>query len=477
MSLINDMLRDLEARKRAEAQQPANTADASSAGHASVPHALDARPRASHDGTDEHIRRRMRWLLPVYALALLLLALGLYLSFAGPNGLLRRDAFSHALSAGTAGVDSAAVAAAPSGAAPSAPAAAAPAPPARLVMIGIDEANGPALTLNLRFAPALAAPLRVDVGDGAVSLFAAKAQADNIDSPSPLLAAWRSEQREDGWHVRFAWQGRAEVSLQPVAGADTSQGWVIRLLPRATAAASEAKPVASAAPSRAAAAGTRIASSPPAPRTAPRAPAAPVAAAPATHDAAQRNAATLYADAWRLQRSGQVAEAITQLGRLLQSDPGHAQGRELQARLLARSGRSAQAIAVLREGLLAVPGQPAWVELLARLHDGMGQREQAIAVLSTQGAADNGKHQALLGALATQDGRYGDAAQAYRRLLALDGGQSRWWLGLAVALDNAGDAIAARGAYQGALDAGNLEQNAELFVRQRLAALASGDSP
>lgn len=476
MSLINDMLRDLEARKRAEGQQPANTADASSAGHASVPHALDARARDGHDGTDEHVRHRMRWLLPAYALALLVLAFGLYLAFAGPQGLLHRDAFSRALRAGTAGAD-----AGPAMAPPAAPASslqtavATPSAP-RLVMIGVDEAKGPALTLNLRFAPALVAPLRVDVGDGEFSLFAAKAQADSIDSPSPLLATWRSEQREDGWHVRFAWPGRAEVSLQPVAGADTSQGWVIRLLPRATAAASEAKPVASAAPSRAAAAGTRIAAAPTAPaQVPPKAP--PLAGAAAAPSTTQRDADTLYADAWRLQRSGQVAEAIKQLERLLQTDPGHAQGRELLARLLARAGRQEQAIQTLREGLLAVPGQPAWVELLARLHDGRGQREQAIAVLVSAGAADNASHQALLGALATQAGRYQDAALAYRHLLALDAGQSRWWMGLAVALDNGGDAIAARAAYQGALDAGQLEQKAESFVRQRLAALSAGESP
>jgi len=465
MSLINDMLRDLEARKRAEGQQAAAGNAAPGVG---VPHALDARSHGSTDSTDEHVRHRMRWLLPAYALALVALAVGLYLSFAGPSGLLHRDAFSRAVSAGTAGADSTATAVAPAAAVSAPPTEAAAAPEPRLVMIGIDQAKGPALTLNLRFAPALVAPLRVDLRDGSVSLFAAGARADAIGAPSPLLAAWQSEQRDAGWHARFAWTGRAEVSLQPVTGSDTSQGWVIRLLPPLSVAAGDAG-VAEAAAASVPAAPTRA-------RDAARA--APAAATAATAaSAVQRDADTLYADAWRLQRSGQVNEAIKQLERLLQTDPAHAQARELQARLLARSGRSAQAIGVLREGLLAVPAQPAWVELLARLHDGMGQREQAIAVLASEGSPDNGNQQALLGALATQAGRYQDAVQAYRRLLALDAGQSRWWLGLAVALDNSGDAIAARAAYQGALDAGNLEQKTGQFVRQRLAALSPGESP
>ncbi|MDP1698111.1 MAG: tetratricopeptide repeat protein [Xanthomonadaceae bacterium] len=473
MSLINDMLRDLEARKRAEGQQANGAKGTASAAGNGVPHALDARTRGSHDSTDEHIRYRMRWLLPAYALALVALAVGLYLSFTGPNGLLRSDSFSRAVSAGTAGADARVAGNASNAAAPDPQANTVPPQPPRLVMIGIDEAKGPALTLNLRFAPALAAPLRVDVVDGTVSLFAAGAQAEAIESPSPLLAAWHSEPRDEGWHVRFNWAGRAEVSLQPVLGSDTSQGWVIRLLPRMAAvaddnlAASAAKPVA--------AVPARRSAQPEAPDPTTRAP-SPVAVKAAPLGSVQRDASTLYADAWRLQRAGQVSEAIAQLERLLQTDPTHAQGRELLARLLARVGRPDQAIQILRDGLVAVPGQPAWVELLARLHDGRGQREQAIAVLSTEGSADNANHQALFGALAAQAGRYSDAALAYRRLLALDAGQSRWWLGLAVALDNSGDAVAARVAYQGALDAGSLDQKAEQFVRQRLAALSSGES-
>lgn len=472
MSLINDMLRDLEARKRAAGQAADAPGDAASNGVAAVPHALDARTRAGHDSTDEHVRHRMRWLLPAYVVALVVLAVGLYLTFAGPQGVLHRDALSRAVAGGSASTQAGSAPPPTADAGTPRPAQAQaklPASDPRLVMIGVDEAKGPALTLNLRFAPALAAPLRVDVIDGVVSLFAAGARADAADAPSPLLEGWRAEQDDDGWHVRFAWNGRAEVSLQPVLGADTSQGWIIRLLPPAAAAIKPGplptptqRPVA-----EAAAPAVAVAATPPV--------SPPRSTAPAP--TATRDADTLYADAWRLQQAGQLAEAIAQLERLIQTDPAHARGRELLARLLARLGRSERAIQILRDGLVSVPGQPAWVELLARVLDGSGQRLQAIDLLVSQGTPDNGNQQALLGALATQAGRYQDAAQAYRRLLARDGSQSRWWLGLAVALDNQGDAMAARTAYQGALDAGHLEAKAEQFVRQRLAALDTGAAP
>lgn len=476
MSLINDMLRDLEARKRADGQAAA-AGDATPGGAAAVPHALDARTRGSHDSTDDHIRYRMRWLLPAYAVALIVFAVGLYLTFVGPQGVLQHDALSRAVAGGSnpAAMRPATLPVAATAAPEAAPAIAnLPAPDPRLVMIGVDEAKGPALTLNLRFAPALAAPLRVDVIDGVVSLFAAKARAGNVDAPSPLLDGWQTEQSEDGWHVRFAWRGRADVSLQPVLGADTSQGWVIRLLP-ALATAAEVGSSPSPVPRAAQKPATSPTTSATAATSAAQA-ALPRAAAPTLAAANLRDADTLYADAWRLQQSGKLAEAVAQLERLIQNDPAHAQGRELLARLLARLGRADRAIQILREGLTAVPGQPAWVELLARLLDGNGQRQQAIDLLASQGLADNSSQQALLGALATQAGRYPDAAQAYRHLLALDGSQSRWWLGLAVALESQGDVIAARTAYQGALDAGHLEHKVEQFVRQRLAALSSGES-
>src|SRR3546814_12560763 len=50
-----------------------------------------------------HIRHRMRWLLPAYVLALVIFAVGLYLTFAGPEGVLHRDSLSHAVAGGRSG--------------------------------------------------------------------------------------------------------------------------------------------------------------------------------------------------------------------------------------------------------------------------------------------------------------------------------------------------------------------------------------
>src|SRR3546814_5343673 len=107
----------------------------------------------------------MRWLLPAYVLALVIFAVGLYLTFAGPEGVLHRDSLSHAVVGGRSGTLATSV---PLPAAATATPTSAPAngklpmSEPRLVMIGVDETKGPALTLNLRFAPALTATLRVD---------------------------------------------------------------------------------------------------------------------------------------------------------------------------------------------------------------------------------------------------------------------------------------------------------------------------
>jgi len=484
MSLINDMLRDLEARKRA-AQRPEPGASASRVAAAAIdqdpratpapiahPHVL--RDAGAHAGLDERVRRRGRWLVPVYALVLVALAVALYFAVAGPNGLLRRDALSRAVTerapAPATGTTTAA------GATSAAPTAAVT---PRLVMIGVDEAQGPALTLRLRFAPALTTPLRVNAGAGRVQLGSQGAEVGALESPSPLLADWRSEQSGDDWHASFVWGGRVAVSLLPVLGEDASQGWVIRLLPAAAGAAAAhdlaatPAPPPAAAPAAVTAARARAAAAP----AATRSPAAAVAANRNASASAERDTDTLYADAWRLQQAGQPADAIGRLQRLLEGDPLHARGRELLARLWVRAGRVDRAMQVLSDGLAALPGQPVWLELQARLLDNSGRRRDAIALLDAQGSPTRLSHQALRGALNTQEVRFAEAAKAYQLAVALEPAQPRWWLGLALAWDNLGDRVAARNAYQGAVDSGRLDGNGERFARERIAALADGATP
>src|SRR3546814_11524459 len=83
--------------------------------------------------------------------------------FRSPEGVLHRESLSHAVVGGRSGTLATSV---PLPAAATATPTSAPAngklpmSEPRLVMIGVDETKGPAMTLNLRFAPALTAPLR-----------------------------------------------------------------------------------------------------------------------------------------------------------------------------------------------------------------------------------------------------------------------------------------------------------------------------
>lgn len=438
MSLINDMLRDLEARKREQAAPVGAGPDT----HAPPP-ALDPRRSDGGRGSDTRVRRRLRWLLPAWLGALVVLAVGLYLAFAGRGGVFERDSLARALRVPAAPV-------AASTPVPPPAAEAAPVVPARLLLLALEQGEGGQLRLLLRFAPALHAPLRVVANDGRVLIRADGVDADAVDSPSSLLRDWQSERDGEGWRAQFRWDGTVHVELQPVLDQDASQGWLLQLLP---------------APARAPAALPAKASAP------------PVAAAvppptPADADAERaRSVQTLYADAWRLQQAGQTVQAIGRLQRLLEIEASDERGRELLARLYLRQGDRASAIAVLRAGLARLPGQPRWVDLLARTLDGGGMREQAIELLRSDGSESALEHQILLGALATQSGQWELAAGAYRRALALAPGEARWWLGLGLALDKQGDALGAQAAYQGALDAGGLSPDNARYVRSRLSAL------
>lgn len=439
MSLINEMLRDLEARKREQAVAKSE-ADA----HTLSP-ALDPRRDDGGRSSDLRVWRRLRWLLPAWFGALATLAVGLYLAFAGRGGVLERDSLARALRtpiepAAPASVDSPPVATV-----------AAPVSPSRLILLAVEQGEAGQLRLLLRFAPALHAPLRVDASEGRVSIRAEGVDTDAVESPSPLLRDWRSERDGETWRAQFRWDGTANVELQPMLEKDASQGWLLQLLPAPARASTSA-------PAKSSAAVTPVAA---VPASSPPDPAAERA----------RYLQTLYADAWRLQQAGQTAQAIERLQRLLEIAPDDERGRELIARLYLRQGDRASAIAVLRNGLARVPGQPRWIELLARVLDGGGRREQAVELLRSAGSERVLEHQVLLGAMATQSGQWETAAAAYRRALALAPGEARWWLGLGFALDKQGDALAAQAAYQGALDAGGLSPDNVRYVRSRLSAL------
>ena len=139
------------------------------------------------------------------------------------------------------------------------------------------------------------------------------------------------------------------------------------------------------------------------------------------------------------------------------------------AGILIKQGNTTDAKQLLRQGLQQLPGNADMAYLYARLLVDSGQAEQAQKVLANalaQGRND-GEYLALLAAVSRQLGHNEMAAQAYVEALNLNPKQAVWWMGLGLALDDNKQTSQAIEAYYKALAIG-LGDSLDSYVMQRV---------
>ena len=240
----------------------------------------------------------------------------------------------------------------------------------------------------------------------------------------------------------------------------------------AAAAAPVALPVAIATP---------IARSKPASKPQPAGDTAPVAAAKpeprielrTAARSPQERAEALYQRGVTAHQAGQLNDSAAAFTAALREDPRHAAARVAQAGMLISLSRPDDATALLKEGLALAPAQPQLALMLARLQ---AERQDWAAAAETLKAAGNttslntaesaefhGFHAAIL----QRAGRHGEAIEKYGTALRLAPNRGVWWMGLAISLEEIGQADTARAAFQRAKSIG-LPDGAAGYVDARL---------
>ncbi len=172
------------------------------------------------------------------------------------------------------------------------------------------------------------------------------------------------------------------------------------------------------------------------------------------------------------QRRYRSAEADLQ--EALAADKGHLKARETLVNLLLRSGRVSEAAALLAEGVTVAPGYLPFRTGYARILVGEGDLAEAKAVLlkgdRPKLAADPGFF-ALLAAISQRSGDYPGAAAIYRKLINRRPEAGIWWMGLGIALESEGDKTPAVEAYRKALTCDDLNADLRRFVASRASAI------
>ncbi len=176
----------------------------------------------------------------------------------------------------------------------------------------------------------------------------------------------------------------------------------------------------------------------------------------------------LAASALQQRRTG---EAESRLRTALAALPSHVKARELLAGLALQGGRWREAQSLLEQGVALHPNHYPFAQLLARSYVDHGQEKKALALLEKSRAAANGdpEYLAFLATLYQRAGRQDDAARNFSEALKQRPQEGRWWLGLAISLEAVEKWKESAAAYQRAAASGSLDKQLLQYSQQRLA--------
>jgi MSHA biogenesis protein MshN len=179
----------------------------------------------------------------------------------------------------------------------------------------------------------------------------------------------------------------------------------------------------------------------------------------------------LYQRGLQQVRQGNLRAARDNLSAALRINPELLAARLELIGVLQQLTDEQQTLAVIEDGLRLHPAQPELRKLIAHYLLSLQQYQAALTRLEADPvpvvAADPDYH-ALRAAIYQELGEYSQSAQLYARLLEQRPRESLWWLGLAIALEQQGLATGARDAYRTALDVSDLRPDLERFVHERL---------
>ncbi|HEX4984692.1 MAG TPA: tetratricopeptide repeat protein [Burkholderiales bacterium] len=174
-------------------------------------------------------------------------------------------------------------------------------------------------------------------------------------------------------------------------------------------------------------------------------------------------------------REGHASAAEQSFREALNFDPTHAAARQALLGLLLDAGRNADAEQLLRKALEINPRQPRHAMVLARLEVERGDVTDAINTMvgALPYVRSDPEFHAFLAALLQREGRNREAADYYRTALRAVPGNGVWLMGLGMSLRGSNQAAEARQAFQQALDSRQLSPELQEFVQRQLRELAA----
>jgi tetratricopeptide (TPR) repeat protein len=182
------------------------------------------------------------------------------------------------------------------------------------------------------------------------------------------------------------------------------------------------------------------------------------------------NAQQQFERATNLLNSGQASQALLSLTDLISKYPEFYPAREPLANLLLRQGEYKKADVVITAGLRQRPDDLSLISLKAHLLVNQGKTHEALRILevSEPDSQKNPDYISFLAALYQRTGQPQMAMQLYEQLLKSQPPRAVWWIGLGVAFESLDKPNEAKEAYIRAGNTENLSPELRAFVDSRL---------
>jgi len=169
-------------------------------------------------------------------------------------------------------------------------------------------------------------------------------------------------------------------------------------------------------------------------------------------------------------KRGEGPAATPLFMRALEFDPAAHKARQALLSVLVGGKRWSEAQQVAQAGLDLDPTQSGWATIIARLQFEQGDIPGAVQTLERYAvhAPHDADYQGLFAYLLQKQSRPAEAAQRFKLALQSRPNEGRWWFGLGLALEQAGNPAESREAYARARQAGNLPADMAKVVEQKL---------
>ncbi len=188
----------------------------------------------------------------------------------------------------------------------------------------------------------------------------------------------------------------------------------------------------------------------------------------------RRLADTAYREGLELAEDGDLASAMDKFAEALSHLPLHANARRTLAVALARQGRLEEANLTLAEGLRQDRSQSGLAKLQARVLVERGAPAEALSVLEASApmVSEDPEYHAFIAALRELQGQHAEAARIYGKVLKLEPLRSNWWIGLGISLEADGQSARALPVYETARRIGGLDPDSRNYIETRIAVLS-----